>query len=315
MANQDNKNNRRKPDNDKRNGDFIPKVKETRLKVGEPKELMDFLLEKMGGMKRNSIKSLLAHRQILVNGQITTKYNHELKKGDVVAVSSERGTTELFHPKVKIIFEDPYLIVVEKREGILTVKTDNGNELTVFSILKNHVQKSSKTNRIYTVHRLDRETSGVLVFAKNLQVKQALQDYWHTDVKKRIYTAVVEGKMDKKEDTIVSWLTENAKSLKIHSSSVDNGGQQAVTHYKVIKSNDDYSLLQIELETGRKNQIRVHMQSIEHPIVGDKKYGAKTNPIGRVALHARILEFYHPVTRKVVKFETPVPRNFLHLFH
>jgi len=293
----------------------IPKPKETRFKVSESMELMDFLLAKMGGMKRNSVKSLLSHRQVMVNEQITTQYNLMLKKGDLIVVSNARGNTELLHPKIQIIFEDPYLIVIEKKENLLTVKTDDGNELTAFSILKKHVQKSSRYNRIYTVHRLDRETSGVLVFAKSREVQLALQEKWHTDVKKRIYVAVVEGKMEKERDTIVSWLTENEKSLKIHSSSFDNGGQQAVTHYRVIKSNDNYSLLEIELQTGRKNQIRVHMQSVNHPIVGDKKYGAKTAPIGRLALHARILEFYHPVTKKVVHFETTVPRNFLHLFH
>ncbi len=146
-------------------------------------------------------------------------------------------------------------------------------------------------------------------------MKNALQDSWHTEVKRRVYVAVVEGEMEKEEDTIKSWLTENEKSLKIHSSPVDNGGQEAVTHYKVIKSNKEYSLLEIELETGRKNQIRVHLQSIKHPIAGDKKYEAKTNPLSRVALHARILEFRHPVTKKIVRFETPVPRKFLHLFH
>ena len=293
----------------------IKKPKETRLKVNEPTDLMTFLLAKMGGMKRNSIKALLSHRQVLVNDQIVTLYNYELKRNDTVTVSSERGNTELLNNKVKIIFEDSYLIVVEKKEGILTVKTDNGNETTVFSILKNHVQKSSKYHKIYTVHRLDRETSGVLVFAKSNEVKNALQDTWHTDVKRRVYVAVVEGEMEKKEETIKSWLTENEKSLKIHSSPVDNGGQEAVTHYRVIKSNKEYSLLEIELETGRKNQIRVHLQSVNHPIAGDKKYDAKTNPLGRVALHARILEFIHPVTGKIVRFETPVPRKFLHLFH
>ncbi len=298
-----------------RMNDRKPAVRQTRLNVSEPMELMDFLLAKMGGMKRNSVKALLSHRQVSVNAEVTTQYNTLLKPGDVVTVSSERGNTELMHPKVRVIFEDPYLIVIEKKENLLTVRTDNGNELTAYSILKKHVLKASKFNRIYTVHRLDRETSGVLVFAKDRSVQLALQENWHTDVKKRIYVAVVEGRMERQEDTIVSWLTENEKSLKVHSSPVDNGGQQAVTHYRVIKSNDDYSLLEIELATGRKNQIRVHMQSIGHPVIGDKRYGAKTNPIGRLALHARILEFTHPVTKKPVHFETPVPRNFLHLFH
>lgn len=298
-----------------RMNDKKPAVRQTRLNVSEPMELMDFLLAKMGGMKRNSVKALLSHRQVSVNAEVTTQYNTLLKPGDVVTVSSERGNTELMHPKVRVIFEDPYLIVIEKKENLLTVRTDNGNELTAYSILKKHVLKASKFNRIYTVHRLDRETSGVLVFAKDRSVQLALQENWHTDVKKRIYVAVVEGRMERQEDTIVSWLTENEKSLKVHSSPVDNGGQQAVTHYRVIKSNDDYSLLEIELATGRKNQIRVHMQSIGHPVIGDKRYGAKTNPIGRLALHARILEFTHPVTKNPVHFETPVPRNFLHLFH
>lgn len=298
-----------------RMNDRKPAVRQTRLNVSEPMELMDFLLAKMGGMKRNSVKALLSHRQVSVNAEVTTQYNTLLKPGDVVTVSSERGNTELMHPKVRVIFEDPYLIVIEKKENLLTVRTDNGNELTAYSILKKHVLKASKFNRIYTVHRLDRETSGVLVFAKDRSVQLALQENWHTDVKKRIYVAVVEGRMERQEDTIVSWLTENEKSLKVHSSPVDNGGQQAVTHYRVIKSNDDYSLLEIELATGRKNQIRVHMQSIGHPVIGDKRYGAKTNPIGRLALHARILEFTHPVTKNPVHFETPVPRNFLHLFH
>ena len=195
------------------------------------------------------------------------------------------------------------------------MRTDNGHEMTAFSILKNHVQKASDRNRIYTVHRLDRETSGVLVFAKSHDVQQAMQAAWHTDVKRRVYVAVVEGRMEKPQDTIVSWLTEHERSLKVHSSPVDDGGQQAVTHYRVVKANDEYSLLEIEIETGRKNQIRVHMQSIGHPVAGDKRYGAKTNPIGRLALHARILDFEHPVTRQPMHFETPVPRKFLHLFH
>ena len=276
---------------------------------------MEFLLSKMGGMSRNSVKSLLAHRQVSVNGKITTQYNFALKSGDLVTVTSSRGNIELSHPKLHIIHEDAYLIVVEKKEGLLTVSTGKSDETTAFSILKNHVKKADTQNRIYVVHRLDRETSGVLVFAKSRDIQLALQENWHRNVKRRVYVALVEGKVAKQQDTIVSWLTENEKSLKIHSSAVDNGGQQAVTHYRTVKSNEHFSLLEIELETGRKNQIRVHMQSIGHPIVSDKKYGSVSNPIGRVGLHARLLEFEHPVERKIVRFETPVPRTFLHLFH
>jgi 23S rRNA pseudouridine1911/1915/1917 synthase len=300
-----------------KNKKYIPPQtnNETRLKVKDSDELMSFLISKMGGMSRNSVKSLLAHRQVSVNGKVETLFSHSLKPNDVVSVSSSRGNTELVHPKLRIIYEDQFLIVVEKKEGLLTVSTGKNDETTAFSILKTHVKKSSPRNRIYVVHRIDRETSGVIMFAKNRDVQLYLQENWHRIVTKRVYVALVEGRVEKQSDTIVTWLTENEKSLKIHSSNVDNGGQQAITNYKCIKANDRYSLLEIELETGRKNQIRVHMQGIGHPIVGDKKYGSADVSLGRVGLHARILAFIHPDTRKEVRFETPVPRSFLAVFH
>ena len=293
----------------------VPAPKATKLKVAEPTELMTFLLAKMGGMSRNSVKSLLAHRQIMVNDKVTTQFNLLLQPNDLITVNSGRGNIELNHPKLRILFEDQHLIVVEKKEGLLTVSTGDSDETTAFSILKTHVKKSSPQNRIYVVHRLDRETSGVIMFAKTKEVQLILQENWHRIVTRRINVALVEGKVEKEHDTIVTWLTENEKSLKIHSSEQDNGGQQAVTHYRCVKSNENFSLLELELETGRKNQIRVHMEGIGHPIAGDKKYGAGTSPIGRLALHARLLAFYHPVTTEVVSFETPVPRNFLSIFH
>lgn len=288
---------------------------ETTLRVNEPAELMQFLLAKMGGMSRNSVKSLLSHRQIMVNDKVTTLFNTALKPGDKVVVSSSRGNIELTHPKLKIIFEDQYLIVVDKREGLLTVSTGKSDETTAFSILKNYVKKASAQNRIYVVHRLDRETSGVIMFAKTREIQLALQENWHRVITRRVYVALVEGKVEKPKDTIVTWLTENEKSLKIHSSNIDNGGQQAVTHYRTLKTNDNFSLLEVELETGRKNQIRVHMQDIEHPIVGDKKYGSEVSPIGRMGLHARVLAFIHPMSLENVTFETHVPKKFTSIFH
>ena len=288
---------------------------ETTLRVTEPAELMQFLLAKMGGMSRNSVKSLLSHRQVMVNGKVTTLFNTALKAGDTVLVSSARGNIELTHPKLKIIFEDQYLIVVEKKEGLLTVSTGKSDETTAFSILKNYVKKASPQNRIYVVHRLDRETSGIIMFAKTREIQLALQENWHRVITRRVYVALVEGKVEKPKDTIVTWLTENEKSLKIHSSNVDNGGQQAVTHYRTIKTNDNFSLLEVELETGRKNQIRVHMQDIGHPIAGDKKYGSEISPIGRMGLHARVLAFIHPMSLENVTFETQVPKKFSSLFH
>ena len=288
---------------------------ETTLRVNEPAELMQFLLAKMGGMSRNSVKSLLSHRQVMVNGKVTTLFNTALKAGDTVLISSARGNIELTHPKLKIIFEDQYLIVVEKKEGLLTVSTGKSDETTAFSILKNYVKKASPQNRIYVVHRLDRETSGIIMFAKTREIQLALQENWHRVITRRVYVALVEGKVEKPKDTIVTWLTENEKSLKIHSSNVDNGGQQAVTHYRTLKANDRFSLLEVELETGRKNQIRVHMQDIGHPIAGDKKYGSEISPIGRMGLHARVLAFIHPMSLENVTFETQMPKKFASVFH
>jgi pseudouridine synthase, RluA family len=289
--------------------------KETVILVREASELMSFLLAKMGGMSRTSVKSLLSHRQVMVNGKIVTQFNFPLKISDKVSINSNRGNTELSHPKLKILYEDNDLIVVEKHEGLLTVSSGRGDETTAFSILKNYVKRSSPQNRIFVVHRLDRETSGVIMFAKSRDIQLALQENWHNVVTQRKYVALVEGKVEKSADTIITWLKENPKSLKIHSSTTDNGGQQAITHYRTIKSNENFSLLEIQLETGRKNQIRVHLQTLGHPIMGDKKYGSQYSNIGRVGLHARTLAFIHPTTGKELKIECSVPKSFLNVFH
>ena len=289
--------------------------KETVIPVREESELMAFMLAKMGGMSRTSVKSLLSHRQVMVNGKIVTQFNFPLKVSDKVTINSSRGNTELSHPKLKILYEDNDLIVVEKHEGLLTVSSGRGDETTAFSILKNYVKRSSPQNRIFVVHRLDRETSGVIMFAKSRDIQLALQENWHNVVTQRKYVALVEGKVEKNADTIITWLKENPKSLKIHSSTTDNGGQQAITHYRTIKSNENFSLLEIQLETGRKNQIRVHLQTLGHPIMGDKKYGSQFSNIGRVGLHARTLAFIHPTTGKELKIECSVPKSFLNVFH
>ena len=296
----------------RRKSTYIPPPKLTKLTANDEMQLMEFLIAKMGGMSRSSIKSLLGHRQISVNDKIITQFDFLLKPNDKVTVNSTRGNLELTHPKLRIIFEDNDLIVVEKKEGLLTVTTGTGDDTTAFSILKNHVKKSSPANKIYTVHRLDRETSGVLVFSKNRDAQHTFRNNWQEIVTKRTYVALVEGKVAKEKDRIVSWLTENEVSLKIRSSKTDNGGKEAITNYKLLKSNEEFSLLEIELETGRKNQIRVHLESIGHPIVGDRKYGSSVS-IGRLALHARVLEFYHPVTGEIMHFETQIPKEFLRL--
>lgn len=293
------------------------KKQPTLLRVKENALLGDFLAAHLGGMTRTSIKQLLARRIVQVNGAIETRQDTMLNMGDEVQIQPGRGNQTLVHPKLKVVYEDDYLIVVEKKQGLLTVAAHPGaSETTAFSILLNYVRRENRRNGIFVVHRLDRETSGLLVFAKTQELQEYMRTYWRQLVTMRTYVSVVEGQVEKDEDTIRTWFTEDPKSTMVYSSPVDDGGKLAVTHYTVVKRSEDYSLVELHLETGRTNQIRVHMASIGHPVVSDRKYGSGlVPPIDRLALHARVLEFIHPVTEQKVHFETPVPREFLHVFH
>jgi 23S rRNA pseudouridine1911/1915/1917 synthase len=290
------------------------KNKQTILRVKEPIELMAFLSIHFSGKSHNALKAMLSHKQVCVNEKVVSQFNYLLQPNDIVAINTGKILPEFTHSKVKIIFEDDFLIVIEKAEGLLAVATDDRKEdLTAFSILLDYLKNKDSLNRLFVVHRIDRETSGLLLFAKNKEVQNMLQDDWHENVKERVYIAVVEGVPDKEEDTIISYLRES-KVYKVHSSSTDDAGKRAVTHYQLMQKNSEFSMLRVELETGRKNQIRVHLQDIGHPIIGDRKYGAGTSPIGRMGLHARVLAFEHPITHEIMRFETPIPKKFSALF-
>jgi len=277
-------------------------------KATKPSELLDFLMENQVRKSRNAIKSLLAHKQIKVNSKLVTQYNHELKPGDKVSVMKfDQSRKEKRLKGLKIIFEDDDLIIVDKEAGFLSVSTDKEKLRTVYGSLNEYVKKKNKNSRVFVLHRLDREVSGFLIFAKSAELQDIFQKNWDNLVKEYTYTAVVEGKLEQKEGTIISWLTEN-KNFVMMSSSTDNGGLKSVTHYKVIKSVGRYSLLDFNLETKRKNQLRVQMQSIGHPVVGDKKYGASKNPIKRIALHAKELVLKHPMTGDLLEFRSTVPK-------
>ena len=300
---------------------------DTILRVEQDSLLMDFLQAKMGGMAKASIKQLLSQRRVTVNNAIQTRHDTPIRRGDTVLIASGRGNVELRHPKLRVVYEDDALIVVEKKNGLLTVpvKADS-KETTVFSILKEYVRKQSHRNTVHVVHRLDRETSGLLVFAKSPELQEYMRTYWRQLVTKRSYVALVEGKLEKNEGKITSWLTEDSRTALVSSSPVDNGGQLAITNYKVLKESalqtdeadlkTEYSLVELNLETGRTNQIRVHMASMGHPVVGDRKYGHgnESSPIDRLCLHARVLEFIHPMTEKKVRFEAPMPKEFARIF-
>jgi 23S rRNA pseudouridine1911/1915/1917 synthase len=280
--------------------------KVTQWIVQEPAELMKELLDKLSKHGRNSVKSILARGQVTVEGKVITKYNYSLKQGQQVTVHWGRVTPEMKFTGLKIIHEDQDIIVINKEAGLLSIASPTEKELTAYRQLTEYVRRTNSDNRIFIVHRLDRDTSGLMLYAKNEQAQQKLQNAWQDAVLERSYVALVEGAVKKQEGTIKSWLKES-KTLLMYSSHKPNDGQEAITHYKVIESSREYSLLEVHLETGRKNQIRVHMQDIGHPIVGDKKYGSRKNIIGRLGLHARILAFHHPATGEILRFETQIP--------
>lgn len=301
--------------NNEKNDRLAAKAKAqfTQLPVTEPAELMTFLMEKMSGISRTTAKSLLSKRQVFVNNTITTQYNYALKPGMKVQISKNKGKKEFHSALLKIVYEDAYILVIDKREGLLSIATDTQKERTAHSILNEYVQRSGKQHRVYIVHRLDKDTSGLMLFAKSEKTKFTLQDYWEEIVKDRRYIAALSGEIEKDFGTVTSWLKDN-KMYVTYSSMSNNGGDKAITHYKTIKRANGYSLVELELETGRKNQIRVHMQDMNHPVLGDIKYGNGSDPIGRLALHAFKLCFYHPITGDLMEFETPYPSSFKSLF-
>ncbi len=295
---------------DRRSGTNKP---ELRLEVAENTVLMKFLIANVPGKNRDNFKTLLNDGHISVDGEVVTWFNKPLNPGQQVTINWNKVRIRKEYKGIKIIYEDQHIIVIEKEAGILSISTEKEKELTAYSILSKHVKEESASNRIFVVHRLDRETSGIMIFAKSEEIQAKLQERWNDTIIERTYVAVVEGPIEEKKGTIISYLHES-KALIVYSSQDPNSGQKAVTHFKVVKKNDKYSLLEVNLETGRKNQIRVHMQAIGHSVIGDKKYGAKTNPIKRLGLHAKVLTFTHPIDKKTLHFETEIPKVFLKLF-
>ena len=277
--------------------------------VREPMELMEFLASKMPQASRTKLKTLLAKRVVFVDNAITTQYNFPLRPGMKVQVSRSKQNREFHSNLLRIVYEDTYLIVIDKHQGLLSVSTERERERTACTILNEYLRRSDRRSRVYVVHRLDRDTSGLMMFAKDEKTQHTLRDNWHKLVFDRRYVAVVTGEMERDRGTVRSWLTD--RTLYVHSSPVDDGGKESVTHYRTIRRANGFSLVELHLETGRKNQIRVHMQDLGHPIAGDGRYGLEdVNPIGRLALHAFKLCFRHPVTGEQMRFETPYPAEF-----
>lgn len=279
--------------------------------VKEPMELYTCLTKMMPGKSRTSLKALLSNKMVQVNEKIISQYNFLLHAEDFVVISSRKGPNIL--KGIQIIYEDDEIIAIDKKSGILSVPTPTEKRNTAHTVLTEYVQRTDKHQKIYIVHRLDHYTSGVMIFVKNEKLQLALRNNWAEQVEERIYIAVIEGQPEKKVDKIISWLKEN-KTFEMYSSEDKTEGKKAITHYKIIKSTGNYSLAEVSIDTGRKNQIRVHFNDMEHPVAGDRKYGAKTDPCGRLMLHAKTLKFKHPFTGKEYKFTSEVPKNFVKLF-
>ena len=270
--------------------------------------LIDFLMA--AGHTRTGIKKLLKHRAVAVNGKAVKSLDHVLGHGDSVEVRKEKNKPAVAPPMgIRIVHEDDAVIVIEKPAGLLTMASETEKKKTAYYQVNEFLKlRSGDTReRIYIVHRLDRDTSGLIVFAKNAAEKRMLQGNWK-EAEKRYY-AIVEGAPGKKEGEIKSSLSET-KSLKVYSDRSSEEAKPAITKYRVLRQGRDYALLDILLETGRKNQIRVHLADIGHPVAGDKKYGARTDPLRRLGLHAHLLSFKHPVTGKSLSFESRLPAMF-----
>jgi len=280
--------------------------------VNKEQPLLEFLLENVN-QSRTKIKATLQGRGIKVNGKTVTQFDFMLRPGMKVAVRRTKRKQQGFKSRyVKIVYEDRWLVVVEKNIGILSMAAGHSS-LNVKSVLDDYFKKTRQKCTAHVVHRLDRDTSGLMIYAKDIDTEQALEHDWHNIVYDRRYVAVLSGEMEENEGTIENWLKDN-KAYVTYSSPVDNGGKLAISHFSVLDRTTEHTLVEFKLETGRKNQIRVHAADMGHPVCGDPKYGNGDDPIHRLCLHAWLLCFYHPVTGEPMEFETPVPTSFRQLF-
>lgn len=269
-------------------------------KTLKEEKILDYLVNNINDMTKKKAKNLLKYKEISVNQKTITNANYMLKKGDRIAIVKNRLKNDF-----EIIYEDHNIIVVNKKAGLLTISTENEKINTLYHKVSQYVKSKNKNNNIFIIHRLDRDTSGVVMFAKSEKIKKLYQNNWNNFVIGRYYVAIVEGVLEKKRGIINSKLKENKEGYVYCS----KDGKEAITEYEVIKENKLYSLLKINIKTGRKNQIRVHMKSINHPIIGDKKYGSKKKE-KRLYLHANILELKNPITGKMEKYSSKIPKQF-----
>lgn len=284
----------------------------TEWNVYKETTLMDFLIFKMGPSSRKTVKSLLSHHQVAVGGVPVSQFDYKIYPEDVVTVSKRR-ITKRERKDLPILFEDQDIIAIDKPSGLLSVATEREKGKTAYRMVSDYLTQKDKKSRAFVVHRLDEDTSGVLIFAKNIETREALQNHWQEIVTKRYYYAVVEGEMEKKEDTLRDYLAQDNFQL-IYVTKIKTKGKLAITSYKTIKEKAGFSLLDVALDSGRKNQIRVQLGNIGHYIVGDDKYGEPADPLKRLGLHAYELAFTNPLNGKKYDIKSNMPVEFKKMF-
>ena len=275
-----------------------------------PMGLLEALFALMPDRKRTTVKDFLRLGQVKVDGQVVTRHDIPVTAASAIDVNTSRQWQTFSNPRLKIVYEDDDIIIVNKGYGLLSVGTGKINDGTAYALLRDYLKRQDPRLKLFVVHRLDQHTSGLMMFAKSIEAKETMQHNWNNMVLERNYAAVVEGRVDEEKGTEKSYLAENTQHLVYSVKEETPGSKLAVTNWTKVRSRNGYTLLDVSLDTGRKNQIRVHMHDMGHPIAGDKKYGARTSPIHRLALHARTLRFIHPVTRRDMRFEIPLPASF-----
>ena len=276
--------------------------------VRQPDKLLNFVMNCLDGISRNKAKSILSHGGVTVDGQVQTHVDFPLDPGCVVSISRHAKPSSANNPNYRIVYEDQWVVVVDKQQGVLSMPVGAGS-LNMKTLLDRHFTETRQRCTAHVVHRLDARTSGLMVYAKSVDVQQQMTEDWHRTIIDRRYVAVVEGVMEEPQGKVESWLHDTDRMVVV-SSPVDDGGKWASTEWELIEQAPERALLFLHLLTGRKNQIRVHMADIGHPVVGDGKYGRQDDPGSRMCLHAFRLAFYHPVTGEPMEFETPIPRYF-----
>ena len=282
----------------------------------EERQLMEFADACLTDAKRNDLKKWLRYGHMAVDGNVKTAFDTPVPPGSEVTLNLTRPFPVFHHPRIELVYEDDDVLVINKGYGMLSVGTKGRTDMpsikkqeSAYDILRAYVKHVDPRNKLWVVHRLDRHTSGLMMFAKSVRAIHVLRHNWNNIKLERLYVAVLEGYLEEDKGYVKSRLTENSQFV-VYSTEVPGEGRLAVTHYEVAGRGNNYTLAHFSLDTGRKNQIRVHASDLGHPIAGDRKYGAKTSPINRLALHARTLRFAHPITKKDMNFQSPVPRDF-----